>query len=142
MATEKVKRANRETKKIWEANAAFWDERMGEGNDFVNILSWPAMERLLALKEGSKILDIACGNGLTSRRLAYMGADVVAFDFSKEMIKYARSRTQNHSDRIEYLVMDGTNDRELMKLGDSIIFISNGRRNWCTEVPTSHNWGN
>ena len=116
--TDEIKRANKETQKIWDANAVFWDERMGEGNDFVNILSWPAVERLLELKEGDRILDIACGNGMTSRRLANMGADVVAFDFSKEMIKYARARTQPHSGRIEYLVADGTNDQELIRLGE------------------------
>jgi len=41
---------------------------MGAGNDFVNVLVWPAVERFLPVKPGMRVLDIACGNGLTSRR--------------------------------------------------------------------------
>ncbi len=31
---EDVRRANEEVREVWNANAAFWDERMAEGNDF------------------------------------------------------------------------------------------------------------
>jgi hypothetical protein len=41
---------------------------MGEGNDFVEVLIWPATERLLDITSGDRVLDIACGNGLTSRQ--------------------------------------------------------------------------
>ena len=40
--------ANAETLAAWNANAAYWDNRMGDtGNDFVNELIWPAVTRLL-----------------------------------------------------------------------------------------------
>jgi SAM-dependent methyltransferase len=89
---------------------------MGEGNDFVNLLIWPAAERLLDPRGGERILDIACGNGLTSRRLAAAGADVVAFDFSEEMIAIARERA--HADRIAYSVLDATDYDALVALGE------------------------
>ena len=38
---------NAQAKEAWDRNAAFWNERMGEGNDFFNVLLWPAVERLL-----------------------------------------------------------------------------------------------
>ena len=76
----------------WNTNAQFWDERMGEGNDFFNVLVWPAVERLLRPRPGARLLDLACGNGLTSRRLAGRGASVVAVDFSEELIALARER--------------------------------------------------
>ncbi|MCC6236747.1 MAG: hypothetical protein IT299_04140, partial [Dehalococcoidia bacterium] len=41
----------------WEANAAFWDQRMGEGNDWVERLCWPALTRLLDVRAGERILD-------------------------------------------------------------------------------------
>jgi hypothetical protein len=28
----------------WDANAAFWNERMGEGHDFFHLLSAPAVD--------------------------------------------------------------------------------------------------
>jgi 2-polyprenyl-3-methyl-5-hydroxy-6-metoxy-1,4-benzoquinol methylase len=118
MAIEDLQHANEETRSAWNQNAAFWDERMGEGNDFVEVLIWPATERLLELRPGERVLDIACGNGLSSRRLAAMGAHVVAFDFSEEMIAYARERTTQYAERIEYLVLDATDEAALLALGE------------------------
>ena len=69
---------NRETREAWELNAEVWDNRMGDdGNDFFNVLCWPALASLLDLKPDSHILDIACGNGLTTRRLAELGAQAL-----------------------------------------------------------------
>ncbi len=118
MTTEDLQRANEETREAWNQNAAFWDERMGEGNDFVKALIWPATERLLELRPGERVLDIACGNGLTSRRLAALGAEVVAFDFAEAMIAHALERTAEHADRIEYLVLDATDEAALLALGE------------------------
>jgi 2-polyprenyl-3-methyl-5-hydroxy-6-metoxy-1,4-benzoquinol methylase len=79
MITDGLRQANEETRDAWEQNAAYWDERIGEGNDFVEVLIWPAVQRLLELQPGECVLDAACGNGLYARRLAALGADVVAF---------------------------------------------------------------
>ena len=117
MGLDDLQQANRETRDVWNQNAAFWDQRMGEGNNFVEVLIWPATERLLELRPGQRVLDAACGNGLTSRRLAAMGAEVVAFDFAAEMIAHARRRTREHADRITYHVLDGTDETALLSLG-------------------------
>jgi SAM-dependent methyltransferase len=116
MISQDLKGANLETRAAWNQNAAFWDQRMGEGNDFVEVLIWPATERLLAVREGERVLDIACGNGLSSRRLAALGTEVVAFDFSEEMIAHAQARTKTHTDRIQYLVLDATDEEALAAL--------------------------
>jgi 2-polyprenyl-3-methyl-5-hydroxy-6-metoxy-1,4-benzoquinol methylase len=111
-------RANEETRAAWDENAAFWDERMGEGNDFVELLTWPPTVRLLGLEAGERVLDVACGNGLTSRRLAAMGANVVGFDFSAEMIAHANRRTAGGMGSIEYHVLDATDEAALVALGE------------------------
>jgi len=113
-----VRKANEETRQAWNRNAAFWDGRMGEGNDFVEVLLWPAIERLLGLCAGERVLDVACGNGLTSRRLAALGAQVVAFDFAEEMITHALERTAGHQERIRYLVLDATDEKALLGSGE------------------------
>ena len=114
-----VQNANEETRRAWEANAAFWDEKMGEGNDFVNVLQWPAILRLLDPKPGQKILDIATGNGLTARRLAVLGAEVQASDFSAELIRIAQSKP-NPSNLITYQVLDATDEQALLALGPAL----------------------
>jgi 2-polyprenyl-3-methyl-5-hydroxy-6-metoxy-1,4-benzoquinol methylase len=99
----------------WDANAEFWDERMVDGNDFLNVLVWPAVERLLQPRAGERLLDVACGNGVTSRRLASIKASVTAFDFSEAMIHLAKQRSALAD--IDYRVIDATNQEELLGLG-------------------------
>jgi len=109
--------ANDETRAAWDANAETWDEKMADiGNDFVNLLLWPVIKPLLSIQPGQKILDIACGNGLFSRRLAALSAEVDAIDFSSELIKRAKARK---SDGITYRVMDVTDESALLTLGVS-----------------------
>src|SRR5690349_8077827 len=83
---------NSQVQRAWNANAEFWDERMAEGNDFFNLLVWPAVERVFRPQPGERLLDVACGNGVTSRRLANAKGNVTAFDFSEAMIHLARTR--------------------------------------------------
>jgi len=119
MDRERPSNANEETRNAWEENASFWDDRMGEGNDFVEVLIWPATERLLNLQTGENVLDIACGNGLYARKLAGLGANVVAFDFSPNMIEHAIQRS-DHPSHIQYLVLDATDEEALLSLGEGI----------------------
>jgi len=118
MTNDDLRKANAETRSVWDANAAFWDEKMGEGNDFVNLLQWPAILRLLGPQPGQFILDIATGNGLTARRLAALEARVTAFDFSTELIKLARAHAA-HGPLITYHVLDATDESALLSLGEA-----------------------
>jgi len=108
---------NEETRSIWDQNAAFWDERMGDGNDFQRILIGPASERLLNLQPGETVLEIACGNGVFARRMAQLGVHVIATDFSAELLERARARTSEHTDRIEYRLLDATREEQIVALG-------------------------
>ncbi len=117
MTNKRLRKLNEETREAWNTNAAAWDARMAdEGNDFVNVLCWPAIVRLLNPQPGQSILDAACGNGIFSRRIAALGADVVAFDFSAELIKFARLRNQASSSLLTYQVLDATNELALLSL--------------------------
>jgi SAM-dependent methyltransferase len=107
-----------EVRDIWNAKAAFWDEHMGEGNAFQLELIGPAVERLLAVRPGERILDVGCGNGVSSRRLAHLGARVVAIDASARFLELARSRSQDLSDQIEYQLIDATDEAQLLALGE------------------------
>ena len=108
---------NLAAQRAWDTNASFWDQRMGEGNEFFNLLVWPAVEQLLQPRKGDTLLDVACGNGLTSRRLAEAGASVLAFDFSEEMIRQARERSRGQE--IDYRILDATDPSALLGLGDA-----------------------
>lgn len=106
---------NDKVREAWNTNARFWDSRMAEGNDWFNTLIWPRVETLLQMRQGDTVLDIACGNGLTSRRVARGGARVVAFDFSEQMIRLAKERGGNNG--IDHRVVDATDADVLSGLG-------------------------
>jgi len=108
---------NEETRNIWDQNAAFWDDRMRDGNDFQRILTGPASERLLNLQPGETVLELACGNGVFSRRMAQLGVYVIATDFSEQLLERARARTSEHTDRIEYRLLDATREDQIVALG-------------------------
>ncbi|HEX2281488.1 MAG TPA: methyltransferase domain-containing protein [Thermomicrobiales bacterium] len=107
-----------EVRDIWDAKAAFWDEQMGEGNQFQLELIGPAVEDLLVVRPGERVLDVGCGNGVSSRRLARLGAHVVAIDASERFLELARSRSEELSNRIEYRLVDVTDEEQLLALGE------------------------
>ena len=107
----------RETQEIWEHNAQWWDQAVGEGDRFQQHLVLPATERLLETRPEQRILDLACGNGLFARRLAARGARVLACDFSPTFLQLAKARTQDHADRIEYRQVDLTQKDEILAVG-------------------------
>jgi 2-polyprenyl-3-methyl-5-hydroxy-6-metoxy-1,4-benzoquinol methylase len=110
-----IENENTQAKDAWNRNAEFWNERMGEGNDFFNVLLWPAVEKLLEPQPGERLLDVACGNGLTSRRLANAKARVLAFDASAAMIAIAAGHPGPSN--IDYRVVDATDREALLGLG-------------------------
>jgi 2-polyprenyl-3-methyl-5-hydroxy-6-metoxy-1,4-benzoquinol methylase len=109
---------NEEGRELWNRKAAFWDALHGdEGNDFHRRLVAPAVERLLVLQPGERVLDVACGNGVMSRRLAALGGRVTAVDFSPALIAKARERRQPAGEPIQYGVVDATDEEALAALG-------------------------
>ena len=105
-----------ENRRIWDANARWWDDQIGDGNDFQTVLIEPATERLLDVRTGDAILDVACGAGRFARRMAALGARVVAFDYSAEFVARARERTARDAP-VEYHVVDAANPDAVASLG-------------------------
>ena len=105
-----------ENRRVWDANAAWWDDRIGDGNAFQDLLIEPASERLLDIGEGDVVLDGACGAGRFARRMAELGARVVAFDQSARFIERARQRTPPDA-AIEYHVIDAARADAIVGLG-------------------------
>jgi 2-polyprenyl-3-methyl-5-hydroxy-6-metoxy-1,4-benzoquinol methylase len=111
--------SNDEDRARWEQKAAFWDNLHGDGgNRFHQHLVSPAVERLLALQPGERVLDIACGNGVLARRLAALGGQVTAVDFSPALIERARARGQQAGTPITFGVVDATDYTGLVALGE------------------------
>ena len=119
MSSYEFEHLNDESRDNWNTNAEYWDQRMGvEGNDFHLELVEPTQLPLLDLQPDELVLDIACGNGQFARKMAQLGARVVATDFSEQMIVNAKARTGENADRIEFKVVDATSREQLIALGE------------------------
>lgn len=102
-------------REIWDANARTWDAAIGTtGNSFYRHLISPTALSLLCPLPEEKILELACGNGIFARKLAELGSQVWATDFSENMVKIARERTGGEAGRrVRYMRLDVTNEWEL-----------------------------
>jgi 2-polyprenyl-3-methyl-5-hydroxy-6-metoxy-1,4-benzoquinol methylase len=101
----------------WEALADWWDDAVGDADAFHRRLVIPATDRLLAVRPGERVLDVACGNGGYARHLAAQGAEVVAFDAARRFVELAERRTTAWRDRISYRHVDATDYAALLTLG-------------------------
>jgi SAM-dependent methyltransferase len=72
-------------KQSWEA------ERYAEAGAFVPVLGMPVVE-LLDPRPGERILDLGCGDGILSEKVAAAGATVVAVDAAPDLIAAAKAR--------------------------------------------------
>ncbi|HXZ29695.1 MAG TPA: class I SAM-dependent methyltransferase [Dehalococcoidia bacterium] len=108
---------SKEAVEAWDRLAEWWDNKIGDGNEFQDYLIEPTTERMLALKPGEQVLDIACGAGRFARRMARMGAVVTAIDQAERFLDRARERTVENTDRIQYLKLDATDPAAILSLG-------------------------
>ncbi len=74
-----------------------------EGSEFQREVIFPGVLRMLALRPGEKVLDLACGQGAFCRLLAEKGAKPTGVDAAVELIRLARERSGSS---VEYFVGD------------------------------------
>lgn len=108
---------NQRVHDVWNANADWWDNQVGDIDIAHEHVVNPAMEKLLNIQQGERVLEIACGNGTFSRSLAHLGASVTACDFSEKLLEYSKSRTISEPGSIDYRLLDATDTAQLAALG-------------------------
>ncbi len=107
-----------EAVEIWDTNAEWWDDKIGDGNNFQIHLIEPSTHRLLDAQPGQQILDIACGAGRSARQIADRGAEVIAIDHSEKFIRRAIERSGDYSNSIEYRTLNAADTAALLALGE------------------------
>jgi 2-polyprenyl-3-methyl-5-hydroxy-6-metoxy-1,4-benzoquinol methylase len=109
-----------ETLAGWETNAAYFDDQLDEdGDEWQRELIGPVVERFLELGPKDRLLEVACGNGVFARRMARLGVQVTATDFSPKMIEVASARAPELSKLIDYSVADANDKGALAALAET-----------------------
>ncbi len=89
----------------------WYDRKQGDGGDLWHrTLIDPGLLGVLGDCSGKTVLDLGCGNGYLSRRLARQGADVTAVDASPRMVQNAR---KHGSAGVKYLRADAAKLKEV-----------------------------
>lgn len=86
----------------WGNVASWYDELLSEDDTYQSKVILPNLTRILDVKKGEKILDLACGQGFFSRAWASAGADVIGVDISKELIEKAQQRNSKEDESSDH----------------------------------------
>lgn len=88
----------------WNRNAENWAPLSRQGYDvFRDHVNTPAFLELLPPVEGLRGLDLGCGEGTNTRRVAERGARVTGIDVARVFLDYARQTEREDPRGIEYL---------------------------------------
>ena len=89
-----------EVRELWQANAPAWGRGVSQRWDFFRYeFHDPVFLPLLGKLDGTRFLDLACGEGVLSRWAASQGATVTGVDISAELIAQARQGVAQTSTR-------------------------------------------
>lgn len=92
----------------WEANAETWTRHARAGYDrYRNEINTPVFLANLPPVAGLNGLDIGCGEGFNTRKLAGLGAAMTGIDIAPTFIRHAQEEEANQPLGIAYMVGDG-----------------------------------
>ncbi len=92
---------------IFDKEAKMYDDwyKTKLGN-FVDEVETKCVLDLFKVQKGMKVLDIGCGTGNFSIKLAKMGCEVIGIDISEEMLKVAKDKAKKEGLNIKFYNMD------------------------------------
>ncbi len=105
----------------WDALSDWYDLKQGEVGDLWHrALIDPVLLKAVGDCRGKHVLDLGCGNGYLSRRLARQGAEVTAVDASPKMIKNAKARGRGSA--VRYVCSSANQLRDVPNSKFDIVF--------------------
>lgn len=78
----------------WNKVASWYDELLKNDESYQAKVILPNLLRVLDLKKGEQVYDLACGQGYFANVFAHVGANVVASDLSKNLIETAKKNSK------------------------------------------------
>ncbi len=106
----------------WGGVGDWYDKHLQSGTTNHDTVVYPRLTRLLGDVRGKKILDLACGQGIFSYRLANDGALVTGVDLGRELIDIAKKESEGRKKVPDFFVSP-SHDLYMIKDGEIDIVI-------------------
>lgn len=97
----KMQKQNNKKDTSWNEVSSWYDDLLKGDDSYQAKVILPNLLRVLNLKKGEQVYDLACGQGYFANVFAHNGADVVASDLSKNLIETAK---KNIREKINFYV--------------------------------------
>ena len=79
---------------LWDQASRWYDSLVGmSGSDYHQTIVMPGVLKMLELKPGRRVLDLACGQGVFSRFLLGKKIKPEGLDSSEELLRMARAHS-------------------------------------------------
>ena len=89
-----IRTSSRRKPNLWDQASRWYDSLVGmSGSDYHQTIVMPGVLKMLELKPGRRVLDLACGQGVFSRFLLEKKIKSEGLDSSEELLRMARSRS-------------------------------------------------
>jgi ubiquinone biosynthesis O-methyltransferase len=110
---------------IFDKEAKIYDDwyKTKLGN-FVDEVETKCVLDLFKVQKGMKVLDVGCGTGNFSIKLAKMGCEVIGIDISDEMLKVAKDKAKREGLNIKFYNMDVYNMKFEDNCFDGVISVT------------------
>lgn len=101
-----MEKKDKQNKTSWGNVAPWYDKLLATEGTYQKELILPNLLRLMHIQKGSKVLDLACGQGFFAREYTLAGAQVTGIDVASELIDIAK---KNSPASIQYFVSSADN---------------------------------